>query len=476
MLVPKKAGRIWSHGSNAVISTLLFLSILTFVALIAEQHPWRADFSESGVYSLSEQTRKIVESLEEPVHIKAFYASSSPEESEARGRLETYRYYNKKIDFEFIDPDRNPEAARRYDVRSYGTLVLAGYQKQQTVLGDDEEAITNALLKLSREGNKKIYFLKGHGERDVKGFDKMGYSSLRSALEKENYDIEELSLMTRAQVPDNASLVVVAGPEKPLFKEEIESLKTYLSEGGKVMAFLDPDRDGGLGDFMRSNGIELREDIVIDQLSRVFGGNYLMPVVTEYGSHKITEDFGIATFYSEARSVYPESDPPPDVVVFTLASTSANAWAETDMDLLNEGKAAFDENEDKAGPVPLVVLAEVAGKGGDSPSKGGDDETGRSPPSAESARQGYLLVAGDSDFVDNTHFGLSGNGDFFLNIVNFLAEEENLITIEPRRREGQPLILTRVQGQLVFWTSMVFVPLMVLLSGLMVYRGRRMQR
>jgi len=123
-----------------------------------------------------------------------------------------------------------------------------------------------------------------------------------------------------------------------------------------------------------------------------------------------------------------------------------------------------------------VVLAEVAGKGGDSPSKGGDDETGRSPPSAESARQGYLLVAGDSDFVDNTHFGLSGNGDFFLNIVNFLAEEENLITIEPRRREGQPLILTRVQGQLVFWTSMVLVPLMVLLSGLLVYRVRRMQR
>ena len=147
--------RVWSYGSSTVLSTLFFVGILTFLALIAERHPWRVDMTESGTFTLSEQTRNILNSLQQPIEIKAFYATAAPDETKAKDLLETYRYASNKVNFEFIDPDRQPDMARRFEVRSYGTLVLEGYGKKQSIQNADEESITNAILKLSSNEQKK---------------------------------------------------------------------------------------------------------------------------------------------------------------------------------------------------------------------------------------------------------------------------------------------------------------------------------
>ena len=477
----KSHHRIWSYGSNTVISSIVFLALLVFVVLIAERHPWRVDLTESGSFSLSQQTRKILDSLQEPIVIKAFYASLGPERAQARDLLETYQYHNKNVRYEFIDPDRQPEVARQYDIRSYGTLVLEGYQKKQTVQRADEESLSNAIFKLSRSREKKIYFLTGHGEHSIKDADKNGYSSLDAALTKENYQIAGLNLMQQAQVPDDAALLIVAGPTKPLLPPEVESLKQYLGRNGKLLLLLDPYQDGGLKALLESHGVELKEDIVIDKLSRVFGGSFLMPVVMEYGFHKITDGFNVATFYPEARSVRIAKKAPDGVHLLLLASTSQEAWAETDRDMLNQGQASFDANQDVVGPVPIAALAEIEqskaqSQGVDAkPTAEETTETELDATDRDKAKA-LLVVIGDSDFVDNTHFGLSGNGDFFLNVVNFLAEEETLITIEPREKKGQPLILTQTQARSLLWVSLVLVPLTILLIGFAVYRVRRSQR
>lgn len=474
------------YGSSAVFSTVVFLAILVLVALIAERHPLRADLTETKQFSLSEQSQKIVGSLQEPVTVKAFFAGGAPEASRAKDLLETYRYHNKNIRYEFIDPDREPQLARQYEIRDYGVLVVEGMGRKETVPRADEEALTNALFKLSRNEDKTVYFLTGHGERSPEEMNKTGYSSAKSALIKENYQVKPLNLMQQPQVPQDAAVVLVPGPQKPLFPEEIASLEAYLLRGGKIVFFLDPEKDGGVRSFLEKYGIALGDDMIIDKLSRVFGGSYLMPVVTQYGSHKVTQGFNVATFYSEARSVSAVEKPPEGVTVVSLASTSENAWAETDMERLFRGEAAFDESKDKPGPVTLGVLAAVDTKKftekrldtSSAPKESGESEK----PSAEKGGSenkptlGYVLVFGDSDFVDNTHFGVSGNGDLFLNMVHFLAEEETLITIEPRKPKSQTLMLTENQGRMVFWTSMVGVPLIVLLIGLGVYRVRRSQR
>jgi ABC-type uncharacterized transport system involved in gliding motility auxiliary subunit len=285
------------------------------------------------------------------------------------------------------------------------------------------------------------------------------------------------------QVPEDAALLVIAGPQKPLLKEEIASLNAYLKTGGKVLALVDPFQNGGLQDFVKEYGLELREDIVIDKLSRVFGGSYLMPVVTQYGESKITENFGIATFYPEARSVRTIEKQSEGVHVTSLASTSGESWAETNIDLIQQGQADFDEKEDMAGPVSLAALAEISLTGDGA--EHNTDASQVSQPEAEDADdahdsdngpKAFLAVFGDSNFADNTHFELSGNADLMLNTINFLAEEETLISIKSRDNKGRPLLLTQTQARVIFMTSMILVPLVVIAAGLTVYRVRRSQR
>jgi len=473
--------RLWSYGSNTIVSSLAFVAILVFVVLIVEKHPMRVDLTESGKYTLSPQTRKILDSIKEPVTIKAFFRTTEQERTGAGDVLDTFRYYNDKVTYEFIDPDLRPELARQYEIRDYGTLVLEGFNKKQSIQKADEESITNALFKLTQKQVKKIYFLLGHGEHSLEDSGKNGYSALQSALEKQNHEVGELNLMRLERVPEDASAVVVAGPQKPLMESEVAILKQYLQNGGKLLLMLDPYQDGGLKDLVQSYGMELYEDKVIDKLSRVLGGGFLMPVVTQYGAHKITDGFNVFTFYPEARSVRIAKQAPQGVHVMTLASTSEGAWAEMDREMLEKGQATFDVKVDIAGPVPIVVLAEIdkldgAKKGAGQESPPHEEESKGENPDEASSGKAYLVMCGNSAFVDNANFGVYGNGDFFLNIANFLAEEESLITIERRDKKGQPLVLTRGQERLIFWMSLVLVPCALLIVGTLVYRVRRSQR
>lgn len=475
-----KHRRVWTYGSSTLLSSLFFLGILAFIALIAERHPWRVDMTESGTFTLSEQTQNILNTLNQPIDIKAFFATASPEQVKAKDLLETFRYASPKVTYEFIDPDRQPEIAKRYEVRTYGTVILEGYGKRQSVQNADEENITNALLKLIRNEQKVIYFLVGHGEHSLENDQKDGYSVLRDALEKENYHTSDLNLLQKAEVPEDSAVLIIAGPRKSLFPQEIATLENYLKRGGKLMILLDPNYDGGLGDVLKKYGLKLDSDMVIDKLSRVFGGSYLMPVVMEYGEHKVTANFDLATFYPEARSVEAVEEPPTGVELEVLASTSENAWAEHNIDMLNRGEASFDEKEDKAGPVSLAVLAEIDLKafnqGADNNSKEEPNQKAGETKADPANKKAFLLVVGDSDFASNSYFGLSGNGDLFLNMVNFLAEEEHLITIKPREHSNQPVLMTQTQAWIVFWVVLVIVPVVVLLAGLSVYRVRRAQR
>ena len=465
----------WAYGSSTIMGTVVFMGIVVFVALISERHFKRLDFSEGSVFTLSEQTRKILDTVTQPVTVKAFFATGAPEESRTRDLLDTFRYHSRNIEVEFIDPDRNPDAAKKYEVRTYGTLVLEGFGKKQSIQTADEQSMANALLKLSRSEQKKVYFLTGHGERSIDDSDREGYSTVRAALQKENHVVEELNLVQQSQVPDDAAVVVVAGPGKKLFDQEIASLEAYLKRGGRLAVFLDPHHDAGLGDLLMRYGVELGDNVIIDKLSRVFGGSYLMPVVTEYGFHKISEGFSVMTFFPEARSVGALKEAPPGVRVEILASTSPNAWAEKNLEMLAQGQASQDE-EDLPGPVPIAVISEIdvaalKGQPEDTPSpEKGEGTSGEPKPKA------HLLVVGDSDFVTNNYFAVSGNGDLFLNMANFLAEEEALITIGSREAGGKPLMLTPSQASLFLWTVMVLVPLLVIMAGLGVYRVRRSQR
>ncbi len=460
-----------AYGVNTIVSTIIFFAILVLLVLIAEQKPLRVDLTQTRSFSLSGQTRNILNEIDKPIAVKIFISASGPgaqNKDKIKDILDTYCYYNKNIKYEFVDPDSQPEITRRYDVKTYGTIVLEGYDKKQVVQTADEDNITNALLKLSRKEQKKIYFLTGHDERSLSADARDSFSNARSALEKNLYVVAEFNLLQQEDVPADAASVIIAGPQKQIPEREQGIIKNYLARGGKVMLMLDPLTKTGMKGFLEGYGIEISQDVVVDRLSRLFGASERVPVVMEYGPHKITDNFGQPTFYPDARSVVPSDKPPQGIEVQVLASTSPNAWAERNLEMLNEGKAAFDKDKDLPGPVPLVVLASIAGQ--KKPA-----EAGQKDENSPQGKDGILVVAGNSLFASNSYFTQYGNGDFFLNTVSFLADEANQITVE-RPNTNKPLMLTRTQATNIFWIVLILVPLSVLISGIAVYRVRRSQR
>ncbi|MCX7821963.1 MAG: GldG family protein [Syntrophobacterales bacterium] len=459
--------RRWTYGLHTTLSIVLVAAILGLIGLIAERHPLRWDLTKSKTHTLSDQSKKILEGLTQEVKIIGFFGDDESK-SKAQDLFENYRYVSKLISYEFVDPDRNPELAKKYEIKTYGTAVLEGYGRKETVTSLSEESITNALLKLTRAEKKKIYFVVGHGEHSIEDFGKEGYSTARSSLEKDNYIVEKLVIAEKREIPEDAAVVVIAGPKKDLLPEEIQTIERYLRKGGRLVVMLDPYHDGGLKNLLGSFGFELSEDMIVDKLSRIFGGSPLMPVVTQYGIHTITNNFNVLTFYPEARSIK-EAQKKPETVTWTaLAQTSEAAWGETNRRLLEKNQANFEEKEDIPGPVIIAAIAEINLVEGS-----GQNDTS-TPKSKET--KSFVTVFGDSDFASNTYFGIAGNGDLFLNTIHYLAEEQNLITIERRAKEGEPLVLTSTQMRLTFIISMVTMPILVVVVASYVYMVRRSQR
>jgi len=444
------------YGANAVIVSLFMIGILIFINLIATRHHHRWDLTQSGRFSLSDKTVKVLKGLKKDVLISAFFKG---EERRLADLLSQYSYRSPKVKYRFIDPDKEPGLTRRYGVTSYGTVVVECGEKEEKLDKATEPKLTNAILKVSRQGKKVIYFLTGHGERDLESTDPQGYNKAKKSIEAENYEVKPLLLAREKVVPQDCAVLVVPGPLKPFLGDETEAITDYLKKGGKAFFMLDPPPALGLEDFMGRWGVQIGDDIVLDAsgVGRLFGAGPAMPLVNSYEKHPITKGFKLMTFFPEVRSVTPKPKPAPGCEVTPLVRTSPQSWGETN---LRSEKARFDEGKDLKGPVTIGVVV----------TKGVEGERSSSSGKEIKAR---LVVFGDSDFASNAYYGLSGNGDLFMNSLSWLAEEEDLISIRPKTAEDRRVNMTGQQARMVFYFSLIILPLLVLGAGGIVWYNRR---
>jgi ABC-type uncharacterized transport system involved in gliding motility auxiliary subunit len=458
----------WKEGSFLTALTLVFLAILIGLTLIIHRFPLRWDVTEGQRHSISPQSQRIVKSINRDVLIRAFFQEGNPAKKKAQALLDTYVYSNPRLRYTFIDPDRQPAQAQQFGVRNYGTLVLESGGKTRNVSSADEEGITGGLLRLMQNKVKKVVFATGHGEKSPNETQRQGYSLAKGLLEKENYRVEEVNLLAGGLPPETACLVI-AGPRKPFFGEELQDLKNYLAGGGSLILLLEPFQDGGLTEWLKSYGVTLSNDILIDKVSRLFGGDYLIPMAGSYGQHPITEKFTVATFYPSARSLSLSSPLPPGLRSDVLVRSSSGSWAETNKTKVEKGEATFDAGQDRQGPLTIAVLLTLNAPGNQAQPLGSAEKE-------QKPLKGRLAVFGDSDFAGNGTFNLSGNGDLFLNTVNFLTEEEQLIAIRPAKTPVKPLSLTAAQAKVLFWVPLVLLPLLIVTAGLAVWKKRSRAR
>jgi ABC-type uncharacterized transport system involved in gliding motility auxiliary subunit len=442
------------YGSwlNAIWGSIMVLGIVAMVNFLADLYPQRFDLTAGSLHSLSELTIETLEGLTQDVAALAFMEQGKDEQLESK--LKGYAVHSSRFSYEFIDPDKDPERTAEYGVTQYNTLVIESSDKKQQITELKEKEITNALLKVLRERREVVYMSAGHGEKGL-GNGEQDYGLIRQRLQEIDYAVEDSLLIARAgEVPEDCTVLVIAGPRTPFLSTEVAAVRRYLERGGAVLVFLDPLYQSGLEGLLREWGVEVGDDFVIDTsgIGSLFGLDFTTPVSVSYGDHPITRKHqGLMTFYQLVRSVRFSAPGGSGIEGVELASTSDQGWAETDLSVLQtKGKATvnMDEGVDRPGPISLAVAT--------------------MKDAAEGESGGRLVVFGDSDFASNFYFNHQGNGDLALNALSWLAEDESLISIRPREAGYNPIALTESQADWIFWISVVAYPLLIALLGIMV--------
>ena len=482
------------YGTLAASGVVLGLAILVAANYILARQNKRWDLTAAQQYSLSDQTVRVLESLESPIRVLVF--AQEVDFPRYRDRLGEYEYTSDLVSLELIDVDKNPVLARQYEVQAYGTVVFDYNGRIERVTSDQEQDLTNGLIKAVEGEERKAYFLQGHGERSPAGAERDGYSGLADALRLDNLSVETVILSQAGEVPADAAVLVAAGPATDLLPAEADMLGDYLDGGGKLLVLLDPpdgpeaENRANLIGLIAEWGIEVGQDIVVDVsgVGQLLGTDATVPVAATYPQHPITDRFALLTAFPLARSVKPVEGGAGGRVATSFAETSPRSWAESNLDL-SSGEVAMEEDQgDVPGPISIaaavsaVVEVEADAEGGSpADAEAGDDTGDGHDHGAEAAAEddsdapveARLAVFGDSDFAANGSLGIQGNRDLVLNAINWLAEQENLISIRPREPEDRRITVTADQQFRIFAASIFLIPGVIVGAGVYTWWRRR---
>ena len=473
-------------GSYMVAYVLVFAAILVAVNYLGVRYNKTYDATENKLYSLSGQSIKVINGLEQD--LKIYYFDQTPSFERVRGSLVQYENASSRVSVSYVDPDSRPELAREMNVRTYGTIYVeyAGNREEANSAG--EEDITNAIIRVKKGQEKTACFLTGHGEADLEDSDREGFAGAKDETEGANYKTQTISLLENPEVPQDCTLVVVAGPANDYLEPEIDILKKYVESGGRMVFMLDYEKSPRLVEMLGSWGIRVKDDLIIDLsgIGQLFGGGPLTPLVAEYEPHAITDVMGSsATFFPMSRTVEP-GDSVDDWTASKLFSTTAGSFATEDFEVV-EGELRRNPDKETEGPISVGVAAtfEVPSEApsGDAENKNDEDvededvedeaNAAASDDDEEEEKQGRVVVVGTSGFAKNNFLGRGSNLDLFLNILSWLSSDEDLISIRPKDPEDTPLDLSSSDMSRVFFLTVVGFPLVIIAAGINAWWRRR---
>ena len=444
--------KVLYHGINV----LLIASILGIVNYLGNKNFKEFDITKEKRNSLTEQTTKVLEMVKAPLKLTVY--SKREEWAGILNLLKLYEAHSKQIELEAIDTDLRPDLVKAKGITQNGTVIISYKGQDSAFQIVDELSVTNALLKALREDKIVLYFVTGHQELSCDETSQEGISLLCEKLKQQNYEIRPLDLAKAPRVPGDATAVFVLGPISGFLPQEITLLKEYLDDGGSFFLALAPAFKSELYDNLTNllipYGLKLGKDVVIDRLSTVQGTEATIPIISQYSSdHPITKGFNLRTVFPLSSSVSTIEGKDNATL---LASTSAfpGSWAETNLKGVTEGKAQYEEKQDKKGPIGLLGISENAVKNG----------TGNS----------RVVLLGSSSFLVNAYQNQAGNTTLFLNTVSWMVNDEGIISFNRPGLEEFPVVLSSQHLHMIFVISIIFVPIVFFGSAIFIYRRRRL--
>ena len=473
------------YGINTAIMILVFVAILVLANYLGITKHRRFDVTASSQFTLAPQTVNVIKGLKEPVMAIGFFPNDQQYQGAKKGienLLEEYRFFNKEFDYKFIDPEANPALAKKYQVRYSGTIVFESGSRKKTLAAVNEQSFTGALLEVTGVKAKKVYFLTGHGERAVNDKAEVGYALAGRGLVRDLYQIEPLNLTLMPKVPEDCAVLIIAGATKAIPPVEKKALRDYLVRHGKVLFLIDPNPPAEIKELLVEYGVDIDQGRVIDKRAyaapdmaspAVFRDSY-PPVIVTVGLD--TTYFPAATsivLTSELSRVLEKKDTDKDqkeqakwpmtgvqfgnLAVLPIVLTTPSSWVEKEVK-----KPGSNAGETTRGPLAIGAMLMAS-----SPLV--EEENTQ----ADREKLTRLVIIGDSDFSSNAHFQNGGNGDLFLNSVNWLAEEEHLISIRPKQYSFRRLLISKNSVRFIRYSSVALLPILVMLLGGIVWWRQR---
>ena len=445
-------GRQAKYGSNALILTLAFLGILIVINLIAYNNTVRWDLTEDKTNTLADETLNVLKSLDDEVNVQAFFSSLISREN-AENLLMNYKANsNGNFVYEFIDPNENPIVASSAGITRDGSIVVRSGEIKEIVTSITEEQLTSALIRIKSPEKKIIYALTGHGEASFTSSSDISYSYAVSELVSKNYTVNELNLMATNAIPDDATVIIIAGPLKPLSLNEVELIEAFVNQGGSLLIMYEPRIMTQFNELEDPLEIYLSEawnfsfgnDMVIDLTANPI----TTAVAASYGTHAITNKLeGMVSIFLTSRSIVLGSNQ--TKIPSILASTSSQSWAETDFEALLNDEVTFDGTLDIAGPLTLAVAVEDSNIGS------------------------RVVAIGDSEFANDIYYAYYGNADLFLNAVDWVSGLDEIISLTARTKTTRTLVTpNRYVQNAILLSVVILIPSLIIVAAIIVFVKR----
>lgn len=440
------------------LSVILLLGITGVLAWLSTQYVYKADWTHGNRNSLSQDSVALLAEFGEPISVVAFARENDALRNQIAGIIERYQRHKPDLKLTFVNPDAEPERVRELGITLDGELYITYQGRSERVQELSEQAISNALLRVARQGERWIAYLTGHGERDLQGEANHEAGTFGAELERKGLKVQALNLATTPTIPDNVSVVIVASPQVDLLPGEVELLRDYVRKGGNLLWLTEPGQTGGLQPLAEDLGIEFLPGVIVDATTQLFGiDNPAFVLIPEYPAHSITREMKVVTLFPHAVAL--DRDNESDWNTTVLLATLDRAWTETGP---LEGEIRFDEGTDeRAGPLEIgFALTRTP-------------DTGETNEEPESGAEQRVVVIGDGDFISNAFLGNGGNLELGLNIVNWLTHDDEFIAIQPKAAPDQTLVLSSNMQYVISLGFLIVLPLVLFSAGLFIWLRRR---
>lgn len=442
-----------------VLFVALFLTVMGLLAWLSMRYSFQADWTAGGRNTLSVASQDLLERLDGPISITAYAREDEVVRSRIQELVERYRRHKGDIELSFVNPDSVPDRIRELGITTDGELVIEYGGRSEHLQSHTEQALTNALQRVARAGERRLVFVTGHGERQPLGQANHDLGDWGKHLEQRGFRLRSVNLAERGDIPQETAALVIAGPQVSLLPGEVRIIQRYVERGGNLLWLADPGSLRGLGPLAEQLGLEFQPGMVVDPTTPIFGiDNPAMALISGYPFHPLTQDFNLLTLYPQAVSI--QADPPQPWESRAFLTTSGHAWSETGE---LAGEVRFEEETDISGPLDVGVA--MNRKLADE-----DKQAGAVGPDRPTQR---VVVIGDGDFLSNAFLGNGGNLDMGLNVVNWLASDDALLAIPAKVAPDLNLTLSRFQAAVIGIGYLVVVPLLLVGTGLLIWLRRR---